>query len=129
MRVGGVLKGPFKIRIPHSVCFRHNVALSDSHPFGRSGDETIPASVMARAYELIAEELTLRQLREGLNLTQSVIAERLEIGQHSVSRMENRGDIKLSTLRTYIEALGGRLTITPTFPDHEEVKIQPNPDS
>ena len=87
------------------------------------------ASVMARADELIAEELTLRQLREGLNLTQSVIAERLEIGQHSVSRMESRGDIKLSTLRTYIEALGGQLTITATFPDHEEVKIQPNPDS
>ncbi len=81
--------------------------------------------VMARADELIAEELTLRQLREALDLTQSVIAERLEIGQHSVSRMENRGDIKLSTLRTYIEALGGELNITAKFPDRDEVRIQP----
>lgn len=83
------------------------------------------ASVMARADELIAEELTLRQLREALNLTQSVIAERLEIGQHSVSRMENRGDIKLSTLRTYIEALGGQLNISATFPEQGEVKLHP----
>lgn len=81
------------------------------------------ASVMARADELIAEELTLRQLREALNLTQSVIAERLDIGQHSVSRMESRGDIKLSTLRTYIEALGGKLNITATFPEQGEVKL------
>ncbi|MEE9318815.1 MAG: helix-turn-helix transcriptional regulator [Granulosicoccus sp.] len=86
------------------------------------------ASVMARADELIAEELTLRQLREALNLTQSVIAERLDIGQHSVSRMENRGDIKLSTLRAYIEALGGQLNITATFPDQCEVKLQPSTD-
>lgn len=82
------------------------------------------AAVMTRADELIAEEFTLRQLRETLSLTQNVIAERLEIGQHSVSRMENRGDIKVSTLRTYIEALGGKLNITATFPDHDEVKIQ-----
>lgn len=84
------------------------------------------ASVMARADELIAEELTLRQLREALNLTQNVIAERLDIGQHSVSRMENRGDIKLSTLRTYIEALGGQMNISATFPDQGEVKLQLN---
>ena len=82
------------------------------------------ASVITRADELIAEELTLRQLRVLLNLTQSVIAERLDIGQHSVSRLENRGDIKLSTLRTYIEALGGQLNITATFPEQGEVKLQ-----
>lgn len=82
------------------------------------------AAVMARADELIAEELTLCQLRESLNLTQTDMAERLEIGQHSVSRLENRGDIKLSTLRTYVEALGGQLNVSATFPEEGEVKIQ-----
>lgn len=86
------------------------------------------ASVMAHAGELIAEELTLRQLREGLNLTQSTIAERLEIGQNSVSRMENRVDIKISTLQSYIEALGGQLKISASFPDQEDVRIQYNSD-
>jgi len=87
------------------------------------------ASVMTRTDELIAEELTLRQLRESRKMTQSAIAERLDIGQHSVSRMESRGDIKLSTLRTYIEALGGELNISATFPDQDEVILQPNTDN
>jgi predicted transcriptional regulator len=81
-------------------------------------------AVMIRGDELIAEELTLRQLREQVNMTQSDIAERLEIGQDSVSRMENRGDIKLSTLQAYIEALGGKLTISAELPNQEKINLQ-----
>lgn len=79
---------------------------------------------MIRGDELIAEELTLRQLREQVNMTQSDIAKRLEIGQDSVSRMENRGDIKLSTLQAYIEALGGKLTISAELPNQEKINLQ-----
>lgn len=82
------------------------------------------AAVKARTDELIAIELTLRQLRESLEMTQVDLAEQLEIGQHSISRMESRGDIKLSTLRTYIEALGGTLNISATFPEKGEIKLQ-----
>ena len=39
--------------------------------------------------------------------------------------MESRRDMKLSTLQSYIEALGGQLNISATFPDKKEVKIQP----
>lgn len=70
-------------------------------------------------------ELTLRQLRENLEMTQAEMAERLEVGQDSVSRMESRRDMKLSTLQSYIEALGGQLNISATFPDKKEVKIPP----
>lgn len=83
------------------------------------------AAVMAHANELIANELTLQQIRESLGYTQVEMAEKLEIGQHSVSRMERRGDIKLSTLFSYIEALGGELSISASFPEKGEVKIQP----
>lgn len=83
------------------------------------------ASVKARTDELIAIELTLRQLRESLEMTQADLAEQLEIGQHSVSRIESRGDIKLSTLRTYVEALGGSLNISASFPGKGEIKLQP----
>lgn len=81
-------------------------------------------AVTIRGDELIAEELTLRQLREQVNMTQSAIAERLEIGQDSVSRMENRGDIKLSTLQAYVEALGGTLTISAELPNQEKIILQ-----
>jgi len=80
-------------------------------------------NVHARAEELIAEELTLRQLREQLNMTQHDIAERLEVGQDSVSRLENRGDIKLSTLQAYVEALGGKLTISAELPNQEKIEL------
>ncbi len=82
------------------------------------------AKVEARGQELIDEELTLRQLRELLQMTQAEIATRLEVGQHSVSRLESRADLKLSTLRTYVEALGGELKVSATFPKHGEIEIR-----
>ena len=72
---------------------------------------------------LIAEELTLRQLRELLELTQDEMADRLEVGQDTVSRFERREDVRLSTLRSYVEALGGELRITATFPDRAPVEL------
>ena len=79
--------------------------------------------IRERADELIAEELTLRQLRELLGLTQDEMADRLEIGQDTVSRFERREDVRLSTLRSYVEALGGELHVTATFPDRAPVEL------
>ena len=75
--------------------------------------------IEARAAELIAEEMSLRDLREALTLTQKRMAETLGIGQDSVSRLERRSDLLLSTLRSYIEAMGGSLSLIAEFPNRE----------
>lgn len=79
--------------------------------------------IRERADALIAEELTLRQLRELLGLTQDELADRLEVGQESVSRFERRENVRLSTLRSYVEALGGELHVTASFPDRAPVEL------
>ena len=63
--------------------------------------------VEARAQQLIAEEMTLRDLRKARGLTQVRMAETLGIGQDGVSRLEKRSDLLLSTLRSYVAAMGG----------------------
>ena len=79
--------------------------------------------IEARAAELIAEEMSLRDLRRALTLTQVRIAETLGIGQDSVSRLEKRSDLLLSTLRSYVEAMGGHLSLIAEFPDREPVAL------
>jgi DNA-binding XRE family transcriptional regulator len=66
--------------------------------------------VEAGAAQLIAEELTLRELRRARKLTQVRMAKALGITQDSVSRLEKRSDLLLSTLRKTIEAMGGNLS-------------------
>src|SRR5262245_41607865 len=76
-----------------------------------------------RAAELIAEEMSLRDLRQALNLTQERLAEALGIGQDAVSRLEKRSDLLISTLRSYVEAMGGRLSIVAEFPNRNPVIV------
>ncbi|OFW13342.1 MAG: transcriptional regulator [Acidobacteria bacterium RIFCSPLOWO2_12_FULL_67_14] len=77
--------------------------------------------VAARAAALIAEERTLQELRQAHKLTQKRMAEVLGIGQDSVSRLEQRSDLLISTLRGYVEAMGGRLSLIAEFPNQEPV--------
>lgn len=79
--------------------------------------------VEARAAELIAEERSLRDLRQARHLTQQRMAKRLGVRQHSISRLEQRSDMLLSTLRDYIGKMGGELVLTAHFPDREPVRI------
>src|ERR1700730_12742554 len=79
------------------------------------------AKIAARAKELIAEEMTLQDLRRAKKLTQEQMAAALHIGQDSVSRIEKRSDFLLSTLRTYISAIGGSLDLVVRFPDRAPV--------
>jgi transcriptional regulator with XRE-family HTH domain len=87
----------------------------------------LPASerraVEARAAELIAEEATLRQLREALDQSQRQIAEKLNVQQAAVSRLERRTDMYISTLRDFVRAMGGDLEIIARFPDRQPVRI------
>ena len=64
-----------------------------------------------------AKGMMLNQLREARQLTQVNLAEVLHINQGAVSMMERRTDMYVSTLRNYIEAMGGELKITAEFPD------------
>src|ERR1035437_7617129 len=79
--------------------------------------------VEARAAQLIAEEMTLQQLRHARKLTQQKIAKSLHIGQEGVSKLEQRSDLLISTLRDYVEAMGGNLSLVAEFPDREPVVL------
>jgi len=59
------------------------------------------------------------QLREARNLTQVNLAKVLNVNQGAVSKMEKRTDMYLSTLRSYIKAMGGDLQIKAVFPEGE----------
>ena len=79
--------------------------------------------VEARAAELIAEEMTLQELRKARKLTQVSMAKELGITQDSVSRLEKRSDLLLSTLRKTVEAMGGNLSLVAEFPDRAPVVL------
>ena len=79
--------------------------------------------VEERAAQLIAEEMTRQQLRQALKLTQERVAQLLEIDQGNVSRIEQRTDLMLSTLRDYVAALGGELRIVVEFPNRPPVTL------
>jgi DNA-binding XRE family transcriptional regulator len=79
--------------------------------------------VEARAAELIAEEMSLRDLRKAMDKTQVKLAKALGIKQEGVSRIEKRSDLLLSTLRGYVEAMGGKLDLIARFPDRPPVAL------
>src|ERR1700684_437881 len=79
--------------------------------------------VEARAAELIAEEMTLQELRRARKLTQVSVAKALGITQDSVSRLEKRSDILLSTLRKTVQVMGGKLSLVAEFPDRAPVVL------
>ena len=80
--------------------------------------------IEARAEALVAEEMTLQDLRKALELTQQNLAERLDVKQESISNLEKRSDLLLSTLRGYIEAMGGDLSLLVRFPDRPPVELK-----
>lgn len=91
-----------------------------------------------RTDELIAEEMSLRDLRQARRLTQERMAKSLKIGQEGVSRIEKRTDLLLSTLRDYVTAMGGELRLVVEFPDRPPIllsgisegeELEENPDS
>jgi len=69
------------------------------------------------------EYMNLAEVRRALRLSQDEIAQTLQIGQASVAKIEKRADMYVSTLRRFIEAMGGELEITARFADHS-IKIR-----
>lgn len=79
--------------------------------------------VEARAAELIAEEMSLKDLRKALKQTQVSVARELGIKQENVSRIEKRTDLLISTLTSYVQAMGGKLHLVAQFPDRPPIEL------
>jgi DNA-binding XRE family transcriptional regulator len=80
-------------------------------------------AILAEADRLVAEELTLAQLRQARQRSQAELAEKLGVQQSAISKLERRTDMYLSTLSSVVEAMGGTLEIIARFPDHPPVRI------
>ncbi len=78
------------------------------------------AKVAARAAELA----TLKDLRQAVERTQRELAAVLGVGQDTISRLEQRSDMLLSTLKRYVEAMGGKLNLVAEFPNRPPVVIE-----
>ena len=79
--------------------------------------------VEERAKALIAEEMSLRDLRKARKQTQVRVAQQLGINQENVSRIEKRSDLLISTLSGYVEAMGGKLSLVVEFPDRPPISL------
>jgi DNA-binding transcriptional regulator YiaG len=71
----------------------------------------------------LGNEMDLAEVRRALKLSQEELAQTLQIGQGAVAKIEKRADMYVSTLRRFIEAMGGELEIVARFPGHV-VKIR-----
>jgi len=80
--------------------------------------------IEARARELIAEEMSLQDLRKAIGKTQTAIARRLKVGQDAVSKLEGRSDMYISTLRSVLKAMGGELELIARFPNRPPIRLQ-----
>jgi DNA-binding XRE family transcriptional regulator len=76
--------------------------------------------VETRAMELA----TLKDLRQASQQTQEQLASVLGVGQDTISRLEKRSDMLLSTLRHYVESMGGKLELVAQFPNRPPVVIE-----
>ena len=82
------------------------------------------ARIKARAQKLIAEETSLQALRKAHQKTQEKVATTLGIGQDSVSRLEQRSDMLLSTLREYVAAIGGSVRLLVEFKGKPAIELK-----
>lgn len=80
--------------------------------------------IEGEADKLQAEYLTMKELRQARELTQTRVAERLGVRQATVAQMEHRSDLMISTLRNYIEAMGGSLQLRVEFPGRPPVVLE-----
>jgi DNA-binding XRE family transcriptional regulator len=80
-------------------------------------------AIETRVAQIRLEEITLRHLREKLGLSQAELAERLEVQQPAISKLERRQNLELNTLRSVVNALGGTIEIIVRVPDKEPILL------
>lgn len=93
---------------------------------GRRGFSDLVAKMPRKRQERIGriakklrEDMNLAQLREARSLSQAALGEILHVEQPAVAKLEKRADMYVSTLRRFIEAMGGELEIVAKFPDRD----------
>ena len=75
---------------------------------------------LGRAYDAL---IALHELREAIGATQADVARGLGVSQPYIAKIEKRGDMSLTTLSSYLAALGGRLEVRAVFPEHPEENV------
>ena len=92
-----------------------------SKPFNNLRKKMSPTAqkIAAQKTQQMLKEMPLQELRQAHQMSQERLAELLSTKQANVSRMERRTDMYISTLRSYIEAMGGELDIVARFPNGE----------
>ena len=97
--------------------------MSGRHPFSELTKDFTPERrrrIDDMKRKLLAE-MPLHELRRAREMTQRDLAKTLQVNQPAVSKLEQRTDVYVSSLRSYIEAVGGRLKIVAEFPEGEVV--------
>ena len=100
--------------------------MAGKHSFDRLRDN-LSADARARAEALtiaMERDMSLTELRRARAMTQDQLAADLHIGQASIAKLERRTDMYLSTLRRFVEAMGGELEIVARFPDQQLVRLR-----
>ena len=91
--------------------------------FSKLRDEVVARSgareALADARAATLEEIRLYEVRHAEAVSQAELAGRLEITQSAVSKLEHADDLRVSTLRQYLEGLGARLELVAVFDDEE----------
>ena len=83
----------------------------------------LPAKRRSKIEQRAQELITLKDLRQAVEQTQEDLAATLGVGQDTISRIERRSDMLLSTLRRYVESMGGKLELVAQFPNRPPVVI------
>jgi hypothetical protein len=96
------------------------------HAFGqlRAGLSVDSQRKAAALTEDMEQTLSLSELRRARAMTQEQLAADLHVGQASIAKLERRTDMYLSTLRRFVEAMGGELDIVARFPDQPQVRLR-----
>lgn len=95
--------------------FRELARPIDEDPVRRARVEEL-----SRAYDAL---IALHELREAVGATQAEVARGLGVSQPYIAKIEKRGDMSLTTLSSYLAALGGRLEVRAVFPKHPEDNV------
>jgi DNA-binding XRE family transcriptional regulator len=99
--------------------------MSGHRPFSDLGDKLRADPERAARIDALAASienaLDLAEMRRRQGMTQKQLAEAMNVSQANISRIEHGIDAQLSTIRTYVQALGGKLEIRAVFPDRSDV--------
>jgi hypothetical protein len=93
--------------------------MTKHHPFSDLTKDFSPArqALVEQKVRALKQEMALHELRKARQQSQADLAERLEVNQPAVAKMERRADMYVSNLRRFIEGMGGKLEIIAHFPE------------